>query len=69
MQVGRISRDGYDQRSSRSATGVPENKRAERRLFAAYTWAAQRRTFVQTFQFWRCLTNQVTHHPGEEFGW
>ena len=31
--------------------------------FAADTWAAQRRTFAQMFQFWRCLTNELTHHP------
>src|SRR5258708_36734727 len=38
--------------------------RAERRIFAADTWAAERRTFAQMSQFWRCLTNQMmTHHP------
>ncbi len=36
---------------------------AERRILAADTWAAQRCIFAQMFQFWRCLTNQTTHHP------
>jgi hypothetical protein len=34
MQVRRISRHGPDQRSSRSATGVPERERPDRRLGA-----------------------------------
>ena len=32
-------------------------------------WLSQRRTCAQTFQFWRCLTNQMTHHPVERAVW
>jgi hypothetical protein len=63
MQVRRISRDGCGQRSSHSATGVPERLRTERRIRRARGGRSAVRRLAQNGRFWGVVELSCWRRP------